>query len=1049
MDDETTVGAPTWFISSTPFVRWYQAISPLFGSQSMNTLKRPDATTGRFLQSFSLRTMLIAGVTASTAFAAVCGGAWWILSRRQAASGSESITAATTLPKSVTNVSLPPATPNVSAPTNRSGSESPPGQVVQVADNQPNGIYAPTPKTNSNAVSVLGKDGVVDRLASPVAFPKGMLAFLRGLDLLGAFHPIKAIASFSEAIESDNENADFYTARGAAYVVAQKMQAGIPDLERATQLNPEKVLASRMTRLAYLMLGDQLKASKFYGHGSTDDIDFLITELGNAYGQRTTSRQRGYRQDARSQQKANASVQKLRTVASLVARSFQTGDAKSAQALFALGVDQLSNKDFAGARRSFHNVVLANPADWSGRYYYARALLETGDPELARGELTYVLCWMRFLPEAFVVRSMCAAKQNDLKRAKADLDTAKKLDPAGAADAESAVAQAQQQSPPAGAEKDAAAWDRLLASAKDKRPFDDLVTAALELRRSVDARRLRCDEVYQDRLHELSSAARAQPGNADRLADMAEYLRDNNEVLSLRVAPNGGVHFLRQQTKESSDAEIGLAFALTDEGLAADPQHARSWAVRSTILLHNYNKLQEAEQAANSAIRFDARLTAGHMALSDCYKAYAARLRQKAIALRTPKTGTRRVRVLNQNGGFIRYDSELYLIPPSPAELAQAAECDREAAEYEHKEQDCLNTALACAKGTKEEPFYQALMLYLKSDFAGALPFLQKAVSENPTDPKLTHSLANCLHQLGRDDESMEQYARAVNLRETTAEVWLSVAWNRIERTSWKSAREALLRARETDPTDARTAAYWGIVAESDTTGGADPDAGLQAALAQEEARARANQTSFLASAKPATKLSPEEVGLSIMLRLKAAKSIFQTNPEQAAEYYLTNVAAEPRLSEWNLAKVVFSAMLPSPNRDAKHPADPPPLVSVLKNNRVYAGQALLSAGQAERAAKQFAAAENFANRLPAGGTAYLEFELEPQYVPFRVSSMPIYVKLLNAQSLLQQGQRDRARMELQQVRYYLANRTQDQRAMQDDPIPGLFERLAPSVGLR
>ena len=141
--------------------------------------------------------------------------------------------------------------------------------------------------------------------------------------------------------------------------------------------------------------------------------------------------------------------------------------------------------------------------------------------------------------------------------------------------------------------------------------------------------------------------------------------------------------------------------------------------------------------------------------------------------------------------------------------------------------------------------------------------------------------------------------------------------------------------------------------------------------------------------------------------------------------------------------------MLPLPGRDAKQPANAPPLVSVLKNNRVFAGQALLEAGRTQEAARQFRAAENFANRLPAGGTAYLEFELEPQYVPFRVSSMPIYVKLLNAQSLLQQGQRDQARMELQQVRYYLANRTQEQREMQDDPIPGLYERLAPSVGLR
>ena len=78
-----------------------------------------------------------------------------------------------------------------------------------------------------------------------------------------------------------------------------------------------------------------------------------------------------------------------------------------------------------------------------------------------------------------------------------------------------------------------------------------------------------------------------------------------------------------------------------------------------------------------------------------------------------------------------------------------------------------------------------------------------------------------------------------------------------------------------------------------------------------------------------------------------------------------------------------------------------------------------------------------------------LEFELEPQYVPFRVSSMPMYVKVVNAQALLQQGKRDEARIELQQVRYYLANQTMEQRNTPNDPIPALYQKLAPSVGLR
>ena len=301
---------------------------------------------------------------------------------------------------------------------------------------------------------------------------------------------------------------------------------------------------------------------------------------------------------------------------------------------------------------------------------------------------------------------------------------------------------------------------------------------------------------------------------------------------------------------------------------------------------------------------------------------------------------------------------------------------------------------------------------------------------------------------LGQEKEAIEEFSRAIDLEQTTAEVWLNIAWNDLERSAWTPTREALLRARTlTPPTHAlrRTGAFWPN--STRTTG---PLRKRASRLRWRKKKpARDNQTTYLPVAGPAIPLSPEDLGLTIMLRLKAARAVFHTKPEKAAEYYLANVAAERRLSEWNLAKSVFSAMLPSPNRDAKQASSPMPLVAVLKNNRIFAGQALLNAGRPKDAARQFAAAENFANRLPAGGTAYLEFELEPQYVPFRVSSMPIYVKLLNAASLVQQGMKDRAMMELQQVRYYLANRTQEQRAMQDDPIPGLYERLAPAVGLR
>jgi Tfp pilus assembly protein PilF len=1019
----------------------------------MNAEKWLEVINARWSRKVSLP-IVVAGAAGFLLCLAVVGVVSWMGSRRSAETASKVVAVADNQSPSALPASSPAVTSTQSvSDTTPQAQGTPTGAVVEqtalaAADVHPSEAEAAPPSANPNQLPALGAANTVDHLETPAAFPKGMLSFLKGLDLLGSFLPRKAIEAFSQAIEADPENADFYTARGAAYVVSEKMQQGLPDLERAMTLKRENVLASRITRLAYLMLGDQLKASKFYGHGSTESLDFLIGEVGNGYGSRSRARQYRYQQDTRSQQQTNAAMQKLRTVASTVAGSFQTDNTNSAQAQFALGVEQLNGKDFAAARRGLRNVIVNNPHDWTARYYYARALLGVGDLELARNQLTYVLCWKRFLPEAFAVRGICAAKQNDLKRARADLETAKKLDPAGVAEAEAAVAQAQSQPTPAGAQQDAAAWDKLLASAKASQTFEELTTAALALRQSVNARRLRADEIHQDRLHELAVAARVEPANADRLADVAEFLRDHHDVPGLRISLNGAVHYLRRQTPEDSLAELQLAFQLTTEALIADANHARAWAIRSSLFLRD-GKLDEAEQAANSSVKFGPGIVAGHMALSDCYKEHASRLRARAAQLRTPKTGSRLVRVMNQQGQQIRTETETYLIPPSPEDLAKAAECDRQAGQYQEKEQVCLNNALAAAKGTKDEPYYQALLLFLKQDYAGARPWLEKAIAAKPDDPKLHRSLSNCLKSLGQEKEAIEEFSRAIDLEHTTAEVWLNIAWNQLEQSAWKPAREALLRARDADPADARVAAYWGVLAESDPADEATPAASFQVALAQEEARARDDQTTFLPAKGPAPPLSPEDIGLTFMLRLKAARAVFRTKPEQAAEYYLANVAAERRLSEWNWAKSVFSAMLPVPNRDVKQGATPMPLVSVLKNNRVYAGQALLNAGRPQDAARQFAAAENFANRLPAGGTAYLEFELEPQYVPFRVSSMPIYVKLLNASSLIQQGKRDQARMELQQVRYYLANRTQEQRNMPDDPIPGLYERLAPALGLR
>src|SRR5262249_32657958 len=106
-------------------------------------------------------------------------------------------------------------------PQTAQGGTSPTPTIVAIK--APGELPVASPPAKSDQPPALGTATTIDRLDAPAALPKGMLAFLRGLDLLGSFQSRNAIEALTQAIDADPQNADFYTARGAAYVVSEKM----------------------------------------------------------------------------------------------------------------------------------------------------------------------------------------------------------------------------------------------------------------------------------------------------------------------------------------------------------------------------------------------------------------------------------------------------------------------------------------------------------------------------------------------------------------------------------------------------------------------------------------------------------------------------------------------------------------------------------------------------------------------------------------------------------------------------------------------------------
>lgn len=896
---------------------------------------------------------------------------------------------------------------------------------------------------------------VPERPAEPVALPKGRLDFIQGLDLLGQGQFVKSAEAFQRATATDEENSDYVGLHGAALVLAEQVRDGMALLDRSMRLNPRNLNASRMMGFAYRMQGDQITAAKFHGHGSLQDIDRLMVDVGNTFAR---SAKAGGADQVRG---------KLALVGSTLAALYRTGDKSSLQAEYAIGVAAVRNREFARALPLFRHVLAAYPFDWSSVHYHAWCALETGNAETARGHFTTALSYLPALPEAYAGRALCAARQGDADRVRRDLAVLAELDPDRARAIEAETRAALAEAAAASAADPQALWGRLRAAA-DAAEFEDLVKTALDLRRAMNARRLRYDERVQDGLRERTYALRLAPRNPDRMVDLADYLHAHRDVPALQVSGgNGPVHSFRYLPTALKDQEATFGQSLCNQALQMDPKHARAMVRKAAILLNytplpdysklshpyggtpdteafpsgnfGFDRLREIEKLCLQAVQIDGKIAEAYDLLSDCTREYAAWQRHQAFVLRHPVQWTRVVS--STTGAFLRYDWSYRT--PTAEEVAQAEALERQAAENEKRRSAAWSKMSEASRGTPRESYYVALEARLRGDDATARATMERGVQAHPNDPVLCRNYAETLRRLGQETDYIEAYDRYIALLETSAEVWLKVVWEKIQRNAWKAAEAALDRAAQKDPADPRVAAYRGVFAETQNRW-PEAVAWYRVALALDEARARLNGTTF--GEKPPSGPEfrfPDDFGLTWAVRLKAGRALFFSDPAKAASYYLLNIANEARLNEWQFSDSATTAMLPDPRQDPKGVPDPPMTATVLMESRRLAGQCLVRSGKPAEGLQQLGAAETYKSRLPGGGTAYLDIGVGAPYMPYPGSSAELWSKLTSARALLDQGKTGAAKGQLEAVRRALTEHPSP-----SDPAVAEYNKLAPKVGL-
>jgi tetratricopeptide (TPR) repeat protein len=759
-------------------------------------------------------------------------------------------------------------------------------------------------------------------------------AYLAGLDALSAGRTADALAAFTKTTDADEENADYRTARGVAMVLSEKFPDAIKELQRSLRLRAGDWETKAWLAAAYKMGGGPSTGAQYTSYAPTGrgavkaDLDYsiFVSTMSQHYWQAATH---GQYTDPKTNKAMNAKdivAAEFPRAAAMFAQRRQTlGTAAGGPAnpqLAAVMLDRvkvnMQARQCAAAIKDLDSLLAAAPQDDALLLLHADAALALGDYSGSRTDYTRVLTGQPALPAAYLGRAQAAAHLADGERAHADLAVAKKL---GSKDVDAIAKEADRVLSGIKTPNPTEAAAQFEKAATDAQAGPKLVELALAVEQSVNAHRLRYDEIYQDRIRVLDEALRAAPTNPDRLADFAEFLFQESNAPFEQVEPRSWPIYYRYvpqavpkfgtageilpaPSPQRTAREVARASALADEALKINPNHVRSLGIKGTIL-NSQGEYEQARDVLDKALAIKPEDPTLLRERSVSEQAIARQDQLAAEALRNPKIST----VDNGNGTFTT--TTIY---PSAADLARAAELEREAKESHEKAVVDMTKAQKLTAGTAIGAYYQGLVDYAYHDLKGAQADYQQAVKLDPKFRDAWEQLAKVDLELKLPEEWAAARAGEMSSIQTTAAPWLVAARGNILHTQLKTARESLAAARQLDPADARANVYQAVI----EAGNDKPDAAIaqyRMAIALEEARNLLHGRNL--SQPGPLPLEPRDIALTLALRNRAAAILFQQGQtDGASQLFQANVTFLSSLAPEKLATSLPQAVLPSSTAD-------------------------------------------------------------------------------------------------------------------------------------
>ncbi|MBI1375165.1 MAG: tetratricopeptide repeat protein [Phycisphaera sp.] len=830
------------------------------------------------------------------------------------------------------------------------------------------------------AIGVVGVCAIGSAQAQPTGQPTqqvsqrsggGSQQLLEGLNALETGQWDAAAKSLTQAIDADDENPDYWTARGVAYLFAEQGNKAYADLKRSLRLRPNDRHTQSWLAAVMRMSGDYGHASLAFAGASTDQYEQAVIDTTRMYGTlawqiKSKKRERvqnelmndwdflpkathkdvppepgfeeGFNNETylpaeKEREQARASFVKL---AAAFSHRMKGGEnqGRLGPALFDAMKKKYDAGDYRGAMADLVNLRQASPNDPNVTYYYAGASLALGDAAQARDGYTRSMTAWTAHAYSYLGRASAKAALGDFDGAERDVKLAASYDAksaqAYAKEVDARIAKVRPTMPAS----EQAALDAFTAAARRGADDAELSKLAFALARAVNLRRVWFDEVYQDRLRELEDATRAAPKDLDRTAALARYLfEQSDKAYGESVSPRGETTYYRHIDEA---AEIERARQLVASVLQQSPKHHGALLVKANMLMRD-SQYGDAETIVRDLMRMGATDPTIPELFGSILNVAAAQKRGEANRLRNPPSEI-------QGDVIITYR-------PTPAAIARAEQLEREAAACEQQALKTLADAVTRFAGTPWEHYYRGTLAWTTGKLDEARAAFERLTKATPNDPVAWSRLAGVYKAMGDTDALWQTRATATNLIHTSASDMLWLAWPKIRGAKLRGATDALDRGLKLDPASPRVWAFYALIA-ADKGKPDEAVAMLRAALALEEAAAQQSGTSLSAGATGP--LPIDRIAEVAQLRLILAGQYVKLGKLDAVQAVCeANVAMEPRAAATAWMSRVPSADFPLPTDDPISVPESPTGYQLLAQSRIGLVRVFGMAGRADEVNKQ------------------------------------------------------------------------------------------------